>query len=182
MAKGKQVKIVKGGLEIECKNSVVTAGAIRGAQTLEAKFNFKTCTQLKTTAKLKCSTHNKEVGEIESKVLLGTLTEGPEPGKEPLISYAHLKSGIAVPEEPWVEFECKETSYVVNGTLTGVDTSVPNTPSKKSGIKFAEGLGEQALVATFPNPLNEEESEKESITMVFEQSDKLESSYELRKS
>ncbi len=178
LAKGKQVKIVKGGLEIECKNSVVTAGAIKGAQTLEAKFNFKTCTQLKTTTKLKCGTHNKEPGEIESKNLLGTLSENV--AKEPLIAYAHLKSGVAVPEEPWMEFECKQTAYVISGTLTGKDTSEPNVPSKKSGIKFAEGLGEQGLIATFPNPLNEEETEKESITVSFEQGDKLESTYELR--
>jgi hypothetical protein len=178
----KVVTIKTGELEVKCKKGSTATGAIRGGTgsgTVETRFNFKDCVQPNNENK-PCSTHGKEKGEIETKELIGNLEEGPEPGKEPLISYVHKAKGtLGEPAEPWVEFECIEKLFTVNGTLSGKDTQAPNAMSKKGGIDFSFELGNQGLEAKFPSAFGGEEEEKE-LEMSFEESDKYEGSYELR--
>lgn len=174
--KGKEIKITTGSLEVVCKTGSAT-GAIRGAQTLEVTFKFNTCQQPKNEKK-KCGTHGKELGEILSDKLLGQLSEGPK--KEPLFTFAHLKAGVQNPEEPWMEFECIEKKFTVTQSLSGKSTQAENVMTKKGGIEFSELVGEQDLIAEFPNPFNSEETEKEPLKIVFGQTFKYEASYELR--
>jgi len=174
--KGKEVKITTGQLNLVCKTSSST-GAIRGAETLEITFKFNKCQQ-PTNEKKECKTHGKEKEEIVSDKLLGKLSEGPS--KEPLMTFAHLKSGAANPEEPWMEFECIEKKFTVTQSLGGESTQEPNKMTKKGGIEFNEVTGEQGLIAEFPNAFNSEEIEKENLTAIFSQVFKYEASYEQR--
>ncbi|HTY96144.1 MAG TPA: hypothetical protein VMB91_03825 [Solirubrobacteraceae bacterium] len=176
--KGKTVAITAGELEVTCKTSV-SSGAIRGAGTIEARFNFKGCVQPKNENK-KCTTHGKELGEIETHALIGIFEEGAEPGKEPLIQFTHKGKGtISEPAEPWVEFECIEKKFTVSGILTGKNTQVPNEMTKKGGVEFSALVGKQELVASFPSPFSEE-PETAPVTLYFAQSAKFEGKYELR--
>ena len=180
--KGKEVKLTAGELEVVCKGSVST-GAIRGqgagTGTIESKFIFKDCLQPKNEKK-KCSTHGKEPGEIETKELVAALEEGPEPAKEPQLAYVHKgKGNLAEPAEPWVEFECIEKKFTVNGTLVGKDTQTENEMTKRGGVEFSALVGSQELVASFPSAFSEE-PETAPVTLSFIQSNKFEASYELR--
>ncbi len=132
-AKGKEVTISTGLLEIKCKNSVDSTGdSLRGSNTLEARFNFKTCIQPKSPGgKQPCKTHGKNEGEIETKELVGTLSENG--AKEAMISYAAKTHGVEFdPNETWAEFECKETTYTLNGTLTGKDNQAVQHSGQES--------------------------------------------------
>jgi hypothetical protein len=179
----KTVTILEGELEIVCKSSEAT-GAVRGATgegTLEAKFDFKGCNQPKSPGgKQKCSTHGKEIGEIESKTLIAGLSENV--AKEPQLAYVAKEHGTTGNAElTWAEFECKETTYKLTGTLTGKDTTETNKPGKKGGVDFVVGTG-QELVAHFPNPFNNTETEEEAAKLVFAQKLKFGANYELRQS
>ena len=172
----KVIKFTSGQLEVVCKSSEASGG-VRGAETIEASFSFKKCLQPKNEKK-PCGTHGKEAGEIVTDKLLGKLSEGLS--KEPLITFAHLHAGVANPEEPWVEFECIEKKFTVTGSLGGKSIQVENEMTKKSGVEFTELVGEQGLIAEFPNPFNSEEKEKEPLTVVFEEAFKPVASFELR--
>jgi len=182
-AKGKEVKLTSGTLEVACKNSAVVSGSasVRGAETLEEKFKFNSCV-LPKFAKAQCTTHGKVAGEIETKTLWGSLSEGPEPEKTPFVTFEGKVKGEpkGSPTEVWAEFECNNSVFTLKGALTGKDTQAKNAPGKKGGIEFKAGGAEQELVATFPNPFNIEETEEEPIELTFSQSNKFEVSDELR--
>ncbi len=179
-AKGKEVKLTLGELEVKCKSSEA-AGTVRGGTgpgTLEAQFDFKSCVQPKS-ANQKCSTHGKEAGEIQTtKGLIGSLTE--KAAKEAVFTFDGKEKGdVGNEKEIFAEFECKETLYKVHGTLAGKDLQTENVPSKKGGVEFSSAVGTQNLVAVFPNPFTEVE-EEEAVSLVFTQTIKFQGSYELK--
>ena len=177
-AKGKEVKLTVGELEVKCKSSEAS-GTVRGGTgpgTLEASLDFKGCIQPKAENK-KCSTHGKEAGEIQTKQLVGSLSENA--GKEAVFTFdGKTKGDVGSETEIAPEFECRETLYKLTGTLTGKDLQTANTPSKKGGLEFTTAVGTQNLEAAFKNPFTAEE-EKEALSLVFTQTIKFQGSYEL---
>ncbi len=178
-AKGKAVTLKVGELEVTCKSSEAN-GTVRGGtgpSTLEAQFDFKSCIQPKAANK-KCSTHGKEAGEIQTKQLVGSLTE--KAAKEGVFTFdGKTKGDVGSETEVALEFECLETLYKVHGTLAGKDLQTENVPSKKGGVEFTTAVGTQNLVAVFPNPFTEVE-EEEAVSLVFTQTIKFQGSYELK--
>ena len=157
--KGKQVNLVRANLKSNARAASVTARwHQRGPRRWKRRSTSKAACSPKNR-KQKCSTHDKEVGEIETKTTPRAAHRRPA-GKEPLITYAHKKAGVAAPKNRGSNSNAKKRPTWSPGRSTGKSTSGENTPSKKSGLNSPKASVNRALIATFPNPFNERRTRK----------------------
>jgi hypothetical protein len=175
--KGKAVKLVSAQLEIVCKKSG-GSGEVLGPTRVQATFRFLGCT-LPASEHRFCTTHAREPGEIETKVLLGVI--GESASKEALVSFTGTEPGSTepAPAETFAEFECGEILFTLHGTLSGRWTEAVNKMTKKGGIDFAVGTGEQGLIERFVNQISKE-PEEEAATLEATQSFKFNAEYEIK--
>lgn len=167
-------KLVSAQMEILCKKSV-SSGMVLSSTRVQATFKFSGCSTGPTHQV--CTTHGREQGEIETKPLLGVVGEGA--GNEPVVSFTGKEAASTepAPAQTFAEFECAEVPFTLHGTLSGSWIEVGKM-SKKGGIDFAVGTGEQGLIEQFPNAVTEE-TEEEAITLEATQLFKFGADYEM---
>ncbi len=173
--KHKAARLVSTQGEIACSKSG-GSGEVLGATRVQATFKFTGC---KNSVGQLCTTHGREAGEIETKLLLGVVGEGA--GREPVVSFTGKQEGGTepAPGEAFAEFECAEALSTLHGTLSGRWTEKPDKMTKEGGIAFAIGTGEQALIEQFINPVSEE-PEEEAVTLEATQLFKFGGEYEMK--
>ncbi len=180
VAKGKAVKheavkLLSAQVIIVCSKSG-GSGMVLSPTRVQATFEFSHCEDSHAQP---CTTHGREVGEIETKLLLGVVGEGAS--KEALVSFTGKETGSTepVPTETFAEFECGEVVVALHGTLSGRLTEATNKMTKKGGIDFAVGTGEQGLIEQLINPISKE-PEEEAATLEATQSFKFGAEYEIK--
>jgi hypothetical protein len=164
--KGKAVKILLAQGEIVCSKSG-GSGMVLGPTRVQATLTFAKCESKKLF--VPCTTRGLPSGDIETKTLLGVIGEGA--GKEVLVSFTGKEAGGTepAPGEQFAEFDCGELiTFDLHGTLSGKWTEAANEMTKKGGIDFAVGTGEQGLIAQFV--AGAEEPEEEAVTLEATQS------------
>src|SRR5208282_5226716 len=121
--KGKAVKLITAQLEIVCKKNS-GSGMVLGPTRVQATLNFSACAD--SHEHTPCTTHGREVGEIETKLLLGAI--GESHSKEALVSFTGTEPGSTepAPAETFAEFECHEVLFTLHGTLSGRWTEAVN--------------------------------------------------------
>ena len=125
--KGKEVKITTGALEVKCKTAQRPHGRHpRRAKRSKRTFKFKTCMQPKTRKEKVQHARQRTRAKSRPTKLLGTLSEG-RPGKEPLITFAHLKAGVVgTQKNPGSNSNAKKQSTRSPGTLAVKSTQTTN--------------------------------------------------------
>ena len=180
VAKGKAVKhlavkLLSAQVVIVCSKSG-GSGTVLSPTRVQATFKFTGCEDSHAQP---CTTHGRPAGEIETKLLLGVVGEGA--GREALVSFTAKEAGSTepAPAQTFAEFECEELLLALHGTLSGRWTEGVNTTTKKGGIEFAPGTGEQGLIEQFVNPVSQE-PEEEAATLAAIQSFKFNADYEMK--
>lgn len=169
------VKLLSAQLVIVCSKSG-GSGEVLSPTRVQATFKFVDCENSHAQA---CTTHAREAGEIETKLLLGVV--GESAGEEVLVSFTGKEAGGTepAPAETFAEFECGGVPMALHGTLSGRWTEAANKMTRKGGIDFAVGTGEQGLIEQFINPVSKE-PEEEAATLEATQSFKFNAEYEIK--
>jgi len=178
-ARRTEMKLDLGGGEVVCLKSA-GSGTWLSSTRVSATFRFGKCEGSEFESL--CTSPGDKAGEIETKPLLGVLGENASREVFVLFTGEEVGSIEPAPAETFAEFECGGiASFTLHGTLSGRWTEAVNTSTKTGGIVFAPDVGEQDLVAVFPNAMSGE-AEEGPATLESEQSLKFKYKYELRHS
>ena len=179
--KGKTVKLVSAEVDVVCSKSA-GSGTVLTPTQLSGVFRFNGCTERSSEPlPIGCNTYPEslEKDEINTRRLIGVIGEGA--GGEVLVSFTRQAGTEPAPQESFAEFQCggPVTSFNIYGTLSGRWTEAVNKTTKKGGIDFAVGTGEQELIEQFSNPISDE-LEEDPATLESTQSYKFADKYEMR--